>query len=589
MSNKVSFGRVFWPSFLALIIVIGGIFGIISLVISAAIPDVKYGVPSKTVLHLELKGTVVENSSRKLSPYDFKVENRIGLSDILYGLENAKTDDRVKGVYIDLKGVRCGLASAEEIRKALQDFQSSGKFLVTYFNGEVVGLKDFYIGSVAEEKYAFSSTMMEFGGMGMELMYFKGMLDKIGVEMQVIRGSNNDFKSAVEPYFLTEMSDSARLQNQVLLDNVWENYRSTIADDVRKNAEELNTIAEQYQVKRMDDAFKLGMVDSILYEDEVLNKLVEKSGAASLKKLKLKNFAEYARNKFYDDQSTARAKKANVAVVVAQGEITKTGSQLSSDKYVKLLREARLDKHIKTIVFRVNSPGGSALASDEIWREVKLANQEKSVIVSMGDLAASGGYYISAPAKRIFASSNTITGSIGVFGVIPYTGKALEDNLGLSFDRVTTNKHAVLTINQRLTDEEMNLIQQEVNTTYQQFMERVAEGRSLTVDQVNTIARGRVWTGTDALRVGLIDELGGLKEAIAYAVEDAGIEDPIIEYFPARKVNPIDAYLEILSEEQQESIQMQALPQELLAHFNKLKAIENHVGIQARIPEIVLN
>ncbi|SFT89315.1 protease-4 [Lishizhenia tianjinensis] len=588
MNNKVSFGRVFWPSFLALIIVIGGIFGIIFLVISAAIPDVKYGIPSNTVLHLELKGTVVENSSRKLNPYDFQVEDRIGLADILYGLETAKNDERVKGIYIDLKGVRCGLASAEEIREGLKDFQNSGKFLVTYFNGEVVGLKDFFIGSVANEKYAFSSTMMEFGGMGMELMYFKGLLDKVGVEMQVVRGANNDFKSAVEPYFLTKMSDSARLQNQVLLDNVWENYRATIADDVKKSKEELNQIAEKYEVKRMEDAYQLGMVDSILYQDEVLNKIKDKVGAASLKKLKLKKFSDYARNKFYEDQNIVRAKKANVAVVLAQGDITKRGSEFSSEKYVKLLREARLSKHIKTIVFRVNSPGGSALASDEIWREVKLANEEKTVIVSMGDLAASGGYYVAAPAKRIFASSNTITGSIGVFGVIPYTGKALENNLGLSFDRVGTNPYAVLTTNEKLTDEQMRLIQGEVNNTYQQFMQRVADGRGLTLNQVNTIARGRVWTGEDALRVGLVDEIGGLKDAIAFAVEDAQIEDPVIEYFPARKVNPIDAYLEIISEEQQESVQTQALPQELMAHFEKLKAIENHMGVQVRIPEIIL-
>lgn len=555
MSTKVSFGRVFWPSFLAVILVIGGIFGLIVVIITNLVPEKSYGVPQHTVLHMELKGSVVENSSRKLNPYMLEVDNRIGLADILYGLETAKTDDRVEGIYLELNSFSCGLATAEEIRAGIKDFQSSGKFVVTYFDGEVIGLNEFFVGTAANEKYAFPSSMMQFAGLGMELMYFKGLLDKVGVEMQVIRGANNDFKSAVEPYFLTKMSDSARLQNEVLLNNVWENYRATIAADVHQSKEYLNQIADEMQIKRMDDVFRLGMIDSVLYRDQVLDKLVAKSGAASVEKLKLKSFAEYARNKFYDEQGKARAKKANVAVIVAQGDITKSNSEFTSDKYVKLFREARLDKDIKTIVFRVNSPGGSALASDEIWREVKLANEVKTVIVSMGDLAASGGYYVSTPAHRIFANANTITGSIGVFGVIPYTGKALEDNLGLTFDRALTNEHAVMTLNKKLTEQEMAIVQEEVNSIYMQFLGKVAEGRNLSVEQVNEIARGRVWTGEDALRVGLVDEIGGLKEALAYAIEEAGIDNPIIEYFPAKKENPLDVYLEQLSEEQEESIQ----------------------------------
>ena len=586
MSNKVGFGRVFWPSFLAIVLVLGAICIVFAVIFGSLFQEKEYSVSNKTVLHLKLEGSVVENSSQEFKPFEMQLEKEIGLADLLYGLEYAKDDDKIKGVFIELNSLSCGLASATELRDALEDFQSSGKFVTAYFDGEAVGLKEYFIGSVANQKYAFPSSMMEFGGMGMELMYFKGLFDKLGLEMQVVRGHNNDFKSAVEPYFRESMSDSARLQNEVLLKNIWNNYKTVFSQVSGLSVDSLDRIATNVSIKRMDDAYNYGLVDSILYRDQVLSNLANLVGVKKGKSLKLEPLESYAKNKFYDSQTRARAKRANVAVIVAQGPIRKDGGQLSSKKYVKLLKEAREDKYIQTIVFRVNSPGGSALASDEIWREVELANQEKTVIVSMGDMAASGGYYIAAPAKRIFASENTITGSIGVFGVIPFTGKALENNLGLSFDRASTNPHAVLTTNKKLTDFEMQEIQNEVDRTYQQFLSRVASGRGMSIDQVNAVARGRVWTGKDALRVGLIDEIGGLKAAIDYAVKDAGIDNPIIEYFPERKVNQLDKVLEELSKGEETSAP--ALSSELMEYYNNLKSLDGNTGIQARIPDFII-
>jgi protease-4 len=284
--------------------------------------------------------------------------------------------------------------------------------------------------------------------------------------------------------------------------------------------------------------------------------------------------------------------KPNIAVILAEGDVAVEGDGLTSQKICKYLREARLDKDIKTIVLRVNSPGGSALASDEIWREVKLANEKKKVIVSMGDVAASGGYYISSPAARIFAEPTTITGSIGVFGVIPFTGNMLQNKLGLTFDRAQTNKHSVVSTNRKLTPEEFSTIQNEVDVIYAQFLNRVSTGRGMTVEAVNTIARGRVWTGADALKIGLVDQLGGIKDAINYAAKKAGIKEQKIRYYPEKKEDPILELIEGLTQEEQVKIQSSyaEMPESLKFYYQQLKKLEQLKGIQMRMPyEIILN
>lgn len=594
--KKVTFGRIFWPSLVAMLIasILGLILFFLMLggVIGGLTETPSYSIKDKTILQMSLKGQIAENSSSTFNPAEMGIENKIGLSDLLFGLEKAKTDDKIKGVFMEIDNLQCGFATAREIRNAINDFEKSGKFVVAYNGGEVITQKEYYISSAANEVYAFPTSTMEFVGLGTELMFFKNTLDMLEVEMQVIRGKNNDFKSAVEPYFRTEMSDSSRLQIEKYLSSIWSDIRIDISRDRKISINELNDIAENLKVRRATDAVKLKMMDATKYRDEVLAILVRKSGVKNVDDLEFNEFEKYAKKKFYNDQMGIKFGKPNIAVILAEGDVSVDGDGLSSLKICKYLREARLDKNIKTIVLRVNSPGGSALASDEIWREVKLANQKKKVIVSMGDVAASGGYYIASPADRIFAEPTTITGSIGVFGVIPFTGNMLQNKLGLTFDRVQTNKHAVLSTNRRLSPEEFETIQEEVDAIYLDFLNRVSTGRGMTVEAVNTIARGRVWTGTDALNIGLVDQLGGIKEAINYAAKQAGIKDQKIRYWPEKKEDPIFELIEGLTKEEEASIKSSysEMPESLKFYYQQLKKLEQLKGIQMRMPyEIVLN
>ena len=585
-NKKVSFWRIFWASLVSGTVIIVLIIVLFASAIGSLMSSKPvYSVEDKTILHLQLKGQIGEISKNEISLNTFGMINRTGLADLLYGFEKAAKDDKIKGVFIELQGANCGYSAATEIRNAIKRFEKeSGKFVVAYHSGEVVSLKQYYIASAASENYGFHSSMFEFLGLGTELMFFKGMFDKIDLEMQVIRGSDNDFKSAVEPYFLTEMSDSSRLQLQTYLNNIWTAVKTNISEERGISIEELERIADNSLVRRIQQAVEYNLIDGVKYRDEVIQLLADKINVENTDELNINGFEKYAQKKFEDQQNIAYVKNANVAVIIAEGAVVVEGEGLASKNITKLLREARKDDYIKTIVLRINSPGGSALASDEIWREVKLANEKKKVIVSMGDVAASGGYYIAAPASKIFADETTITGSIGVFGVIPYTGKMLENNLGLTFDRVSTNKHAVLSTNKKLTEKERSIVQNEVDHIYAAFLNVVAEGRGMTIEQVNAIARGRVWTGKDALRVGLVDTLGGIKDAIAYAVKDAKIENPIVRYYP--KVEK-EAWLEIIEAfegKDDNMVKQNVIPEEMTEMYKRIKQVEQMTGIQARLP-----
>jgi protease-4 len=453
------------------------------------------------------------------------------------------------------------------------------------FQLQLITQKQYYIASAANEIYAFPTSMMEFVGLGAELTFFKHTLDKLGIEVQVIRGRDNDFKSAVEPFFLDKMSDSSRVQVQRYLTSIWSDMRADIASDRKVSSERLFQAAENMEIKRAQDAVAIHLIDGVKYRDEIIGLLLKKTGQKTAE-LKLRSFEKFARRKFKDNQSIVRMDNPNIAVLVAEGDISVSGEGMSSEKICEALREIRADKGIKALVLRINSPGGSALASDEIWREVKLCKKHMKVIVSMGDVAASGGYYIATPADYIFAENNTITGSIGVFGVIPYTGKFLEDKLGMTFDRVATNKHAVVSTNRRLTAEETGIIQTEVDEIYTEFIERVAEGRGLNAQQVHKLARGRVWTGTDALKIGLVDELGGLYAATKYAQKLAKIKEAKIVCYPIRKEDPFEAILELLEDQENSEmlVKNQQIPAEFLVHYRQLLKLEQVKGIQMRLP-----
>ena len=434
IEKRFSFWKIFWPTFTA-IIVVSAIyalifFGIIGAMLAGLSNEEADENSSKTILHMTLDGVISENSSSKLNASTFSIEKKIGLSDILFGLEKAKSDPNIKGLYIELKGINCGISTAREIRRAIGDFQKSGKFVIAYTSGEMISQKQLYLTSVVKENYGFPGTMVEFLGLGTEPMFFKNTLDLLGVEMQVIRGRSNDFKSAVEPFLYTKMSDSSRLQTTLLLKNIWKEIRCEIANDINTDTATLSKIANNASVTSVEQAVKFRFFKASKYEDEILKILTRKVNVETSDDLDLLAFEKYAHKNFYNQQISNNLSKPNIAVILAEGGISVDGDELTSDNVAKYIREARLDNNIKTIVLRVNSPGGSALASDIIWREVVLANKSKKVIVSMGDVAASGGYYIATAASKIFAEPTTITGSIGVFGVIPFTGRLFEEKLG---------------------------------------------------------------------------------------------------------------------------------------------------------------
>lgn len=588
--KKVTFGRVFWPSLIAVLVatLIGWLlfFVIVGGIIGSLTPEESaINIEKNTVIHMQLDGVIAERGSSNFDPFAFKMNKQMGLSAVLNGFEEAKKDKDIKGIFLELGNISCGIATAREIRNAINDFEKSGKFVVAYNAGEVIGLRKYYISSAANEVYAFPTSTMEFVGLGAELTFFKNTLDKLEVEMQVIRGKNNDFKSAVEPYFLDKMSDSSRLQLERYMTSIWEDMRKEISTDRKVSSEKLNQIAENMLIRRAQDAVQYKLIDGAKYRDEVMAIVCEKAGVKNANDLNLQAFDKYAKKRFYQSQTLAKKDDPNIAVILAEGGVATDGDGLTSKEICKLFQDVRKNKTIKTVVFRINSPGGSALASDEIWREVKLTNATKKVIVSMGDVAASGGYYIAAPASYIFAQPTTITGSIGVFGVIPYTGKMLENKLGLTFDRVSTNKHAVLSTNRKLTDEEKGVIQEEVDMIYSDFLDRVATGRKMSKEAVNRIARGRVWTGRDALAVGLVDQLGGINDAINYAAKTAKITSKKVLIYPLVKEDKFGAIIESLEESDEiEAKQKMELPDALLKNYNQLKQIEQLKGMQMRMP-----
>jgi len=593
--KKVSFWRIFWPSLVAAVLVslIGFIIWIV--VIASFFSETPFEVQEQTVLHMKLDGTIGERTEASFNSSALQFDNQMGLATILHGLTAAKTDRKIKGVFLELNGVDCGMATAREIRNAINDFEKSGKFVVAYYKGEYVSTKDLYISSAANESYGFPSTNMEFLGLGSEYMYFKKLFEKLNIEMQVIRGSNNDFKSFVEPYFREDMSDSARHQTQTYLNGLWSDLRIDIGKDRKISPEKLNELAENATITNIKEAVENKLVDGTKYRDEVLTLIAKKLKLKKSSAIEFLSFKKYANERFLTDQLRYQTNEnggatvpPNIAVILAEGGITTSGDEMTSKDICDLFKKARENKSVKAVVFRVNSPGGSALASDEIWREVYLTNKKKPVIVSMGDVAASGGYYVAAGASTIFADPNTITGSIGVFGVIPYTGGMLEDKLGITFDRVMTNKHSVMTTNRRLTEDEFTLIQKSVDEIYAQFLSRVATGRGLTTERVNEIARGRVWTGRDAKNIGLVDELGGLQDAINYAAKKAKIKNKKVLYYPFVKEDKLTALLEQFDDGTSE-IKMKKsleLPEDLQKMYARLKSLEQYQGIQMRLPFI---
>ncbi|MCL7987891.1 signal peptide peptidase SppA [Sphingobacterium sp. lm-10] len=565
-------------SILVVIVFVGIITAMVSSLGSGGEPTVS----ANSVLHVTLDHQITE----KTVPSPFEDINipgspdtrSIGLNDIVSRIKAAKTDSNIKGIYLNVSTVNAGFATLRAIRNALIDFKESGKFIVSY--SDVMTQKAYYVSSVANEIYISPVGSVDFRGLSSSVMFMKDALDKLGVEMQVVKVGT--YKSAVEPFILNEMSAANRLQVNAYLNSLYDSFVSDIATSRSLDEQAVRQVANDYLIQFPEDAVKQQFVDSLLYRDQLLAKLKEKVGIDQKKDLSSISLLEY--RKSADAGSSAGS--GRIAVLYAFGDIvdgnTSGAEQIGGESLSRELRKLREDDKVKAIVLRVNSPGGSALASDLIWREVSLAKQAKPVIVSMGDYAASGGYYISAAADSIFADAGTLTGSIGVFGLIPNLQNLFNNKLGLHFDVVKTGPYADVNVDRPMTSEERTIIQGGVNRIYQQFMQRVADGRGLTVAQVDSIGQGRVWTGTQAIELGLVDRLGTLDDAIKSAAKMAKLENYKVSEYPRTK----DPFESIFSSSK-EKVKMWLLKDELGEHVryvNDLKRVMQNTGIQARIP-----
>ena len=549
--TKIPFRKVFWSVFLSRILSFFGLLVFIGIIIGLGglFDSDESAMKSDTILHVKLNGLIAEENSAEVDPLALSVNSTKGLSALLHGLKAAAKDDNVKGLFLDFGTLSCGISSAQELREGIDAFKESKKFVVAYHSGEYISQQAYYVASAADEIYGFPGSMFQWNGLGGEVLFIKELLAKMGLEVSILKGNNNDFKSAVEPLFLNKMSDSSRLQMQVYMQSTWNTMLTDIVSSRGLKHENLDTYANNLEIKNVNDAVEKGMIDESMYRDEVLKILMKKVKVKEENELNFYSFSSYSEEEFLTDQILARASEPKVAVILAEGSIAKTGKGFSSDNICALFKKARKNESVKSVVFRVNSPGGSALASEEIWREVSLTNEVKKVIVSMGDYAASGGYYVSSPAHKIFADQTTLTGSIGVFGVLPYT-KEMLGKIGVEVDEIGTHDHAVASTNHKLSDFEFEIAQQEVNKIYQQFLLRVANGRGMSKEKVDAIARGRVWTGSDAVKIGLVDTIGSLQAAISYAQSISNSnEDGSIVYYPEVEKKPFADLISLLEEE----------------------------------------
>jgi len=525
-------------SIIAGVIIILIIFLFIGGLIAGASSDKSVDVTPNSVLELKFNYPIAERSpNNPLSALSFlgvESEKVMGLNDILASIKKAKTDSNIKGIFLNESFMTSGEATTEEIRNALIDFKKSGKFIVAY--SEIYTQGFYYLASVADKVYINPKGIFDFKGFNSKITFLKGALDKLGIEAQIIKVGT--YKSAVEPYFLTKMSDANRIQVTSYLGSLYDHFLSGISQSRKISKDSLKDIANELKIRLPEDALKFKLVDGLKYKDEIIDELKNRTGIDTKSDLKTIELGDYSSATEPTDDGKEKTKN-KIAIVYASGDIVGgegDDNTIGSERISKALRKARLDDHVKAVVFRINSPGGSSLASDVMWREVMLTKKVKPIIVSMGDLAASGGYYIACAADSIIAQPNTITGSIGIFAVLPNMQKLFNDKLGITFDGVKTGKYADLgDLTRPLSPEEKAILQGQVNQGYSYFTKAVADGRHKTQDYINSIGQGRVWTGEQAVKIGLVDRLGNISDAIASAAKKANIKNYNLVAYPEQK------------------------------------------------------
>lgn len=558
-------------------------FTVISGALMTFSPEKKTAVENNSILEINLNYAITENTSdnpfENFSFSSFSTEKYLGLNDIIKNIEKAERDENIKGIFLNLSGTEAGLATLAEIRDALKEFKKSGKFIYAY--GEYMGQGAYYLASVADKVIIHPEGLLEFRGLHATLTFFKGTLEKLEIEPQVIR--HGKFKSAVEPFVNEKMSNENREQISTFVNSVWNKMVEDIAEGRKLSTTELQASADQFLSRNPKAAVESKLIDEVAFYDEVIAQMQKLSGEEENSKPKLISLNKYDNASVKSDKAFSNRK---IAVIYAVGEIVSgkgESDQIGSDKIAGEIRKARRDTSIRAIVLRVNSPGGSAIASDVILREMALAKKEKPVVVSMGDLAASGGYYIACNADTIVAQANTLTGSIGVFGILFNTEKMFKNKLGITFDDVKTNKFADLgTITRKLSSEEKEMIQQEVERIYETFITHVSDGRGISKEMVDSIGQGRIWSGTDAKRLGLVDVLGNLESAVEIAAGMAKLDAYRVISMPEQK-----EFFEKLMEDMKADAGTYFAKKELgedYRYYKSIRTMLDNSGIQARIP-----
>jgi len=565
--------------FIASLICIVIFFGIIGAVVGSK--EKATVLKENSIYELDLEGTLIDRSEE--NPLDAVFAEAfgkpgagsIGLDDVLANIKKAKEDSKVVGIYLKGGSLSGGIASIKEIRDALIDFKKSKKFVVAYADNYSQSM--YYLVSVADKILLNPQGMLELKGLSAETMFFKNTLDKLGIEMQIIKVGT--FKSAVEPYVNTKMSDANRQQVTVYMNSIWKNLLTQISASRKIPVDRLNAYADEMMMfQPTENAKKYALVDSLVYIDEVDSIL--KSYLKDAKEDDLKLVKHSAMTKTPDD---SKFDKNKLAVIYAVGAIDNMDNDgIISKDLIETIDKVAKDKSVKAVVFRISSPGGSAYGSEQIWRALTMLKAKKPLFVSMGDYAASGGYYIACMADGIVAQPNTITGSIGIFGTIP-NFKGLNEKIGVTYDGVKTNKMSdAISFNRSFTPEERSLMQNYVNRGYELFVKRCANGRKMKPDQIKAIAEGRVWTGEDALKIGLVDKIGGLKDAINLAVAKAKLTSYEITEYPEKEDFATKFMKGFADDVETRFVKAQLGDQYNL--FKQIKNLEKVNGIQARLP-----
>lgn len=578
-----SFLKIFFATLVALIVFTLALIFAFSAIIGSATSPSKPNIGSKGVLVLDLNQRFDEQARN--SPlntlFDNPSNNIPGLYDVVRMINYAKSDSSIKGIYIKAGDNENGYAASEELRQALINFKKSNKFIVAY--GNVIPERAYYVATVADKIYCNPAGGVEWNGFAVDMVFLKGLLDKLEIKPEIFYAGK--FKSATEPLRATQMTDANRLQTTTWLNDIYNNLLIRTAEARHSDTATLHNLANTGAVQTANDALKYNLVDGLKYDDEFKAELSKRLKTDADDDINFVSFGKYAKAVNF----TKSGSSGKINIIYAQGDIVDgkgDKDQIGSDDFVKLIRKARLDDDVKAIVFRVNSPGGSAMASEAIWREITLAKKKKPVVVSMGDYAASGGYYISCAADSVFANETTITGSIGVFSVLANMKDFFNNKLGITFDGVKTAPYADLgSVSRPLTDPEKRFMQASIDTIYATFKMRVADGRKKDTAYIDSIAQGRVWIGNRAIGIGLVDRTGTLQDAVNCAARMAKITDYRTREYPEQK-----SWFEQLTDQSYSAEgQQKALAKEIGQHqyllLQKAKQLSETINIpQARLP-----